>query len=283
VSAEGTGVLGLIAGQGAFPLDIARSARRAGREVACVAFHDRTDPRIEQEVSQVVWIHPGEVAAGLAAFRAAGVRDAVMAGKVAKADLLRAPESLQIDVQGAALLAGMADRRDDTLLAQVADFLESLGIHLLSQIELAPELFAGEGPLGAARPSPDQEQDIAFGVPIAKAMGALDIGQTVVVKNRAVVAVEALEGTDAALRRAGALAAGGVAVKMAKPRQDPRFDMPAIGMDTVTTLVEARIAVLAFEANATVVLERDALVRAADAHGIAVVGVDPRRFALEGA
>jgi len=211
------------------------------------------------------------------------VRDAVMAGKVAKADLLRDPESLRLDAQGSALVAGLADRRDDTVLAQVADVLESLGIHLLSQVELVPELFAGAGPLGATRPSPDQEQDIAFGVPIAKAMGALDIGQTVVVKNRAVVAVEALEGTDAALRRAGALAPGAVAVKMAKPRQDPRFDMPAIGPDTIATLVEASIAVLAFEADATVVLEREALVRAADAHGIAVVGVDPGRFAPEDA
>jgi len=268
----------LIAGQGAFPLDVARSARRAGRRVTCVAFRERTDPRIEREVSEIVWIHPGEVAAGIAAFRAAGVRDAVMAGKVPKADLLRDPESLRLDAQGRDLIAQFSDRRDDTILGRVADFLETIGIRLLPQIELVPELFAGEGPLGKTRPTAEQELDIAFGLPIAKAMGDLDIGQTVIVKDCAVLAVEAIEGTDAALRRAGALAPGGVAVKVAKPDQDPRFDMPAIGLATVQTLVEAHIAVLAFEAGATVVLERDALVREADAHGIAVIGVDPHRF-----
>jgi DUF1009 family protein len=281
VSGRDSEVLGLIAGQGAFPLEIARSARRAGRRVACVAFPERTDPRIEAEVGEVTWIHPGEVAAGIAAFRAAGVRDAVMAGKVAKADLLRDPESLRLDGHAENLMEQLADRRDDTILSKTADLLESVGIHLLPQWELVPELLAGEGPLGKVQPTLEQESDIAFGLPIAKRMGELDIGQTVVVKGRAVLAVEAIEGTDAALRRAGALAPGGVAVKVAKPDQDQRFDMPAIGRRTAEMLVEARIAVLAFEAGSTLVLERDALVREVDAHGIAVVGVDPRRFAEE--
>jgi hypothetical protein len=172
------------------------------------------------------------------------------------------------------------DRGDDTLLGKVADFLESIGIRLLPQAALVPELLAGEGPLGKAQLTSRHETDIAFGLPVAKKLGEFDIGQTVVVKNRAVLAVEAIEGTDATLRRAGALAPGGVAVKVAKPRQDPRFDMPAIGLRTAEALVEARIEVLAFEAGATFVLEREELVRVADAHDIAVVGVDPRRFAV---
>ena len=248
-----------------------------------MAFCERTDPRIEKEVAEVTWIHPGEVTAGIAAFRAAGVRDAVMAGKVAKADLLRDPQSLRLDGKAASLIEELEDRRDDTILAKSADLLESVGIHLLPQWELVPELLAGEGPLGKTHPTLEQEADIAFGLPIAKQMGELDIGQTVVVKDRAVLAVEAIEGTDAALRRAGALAPGGVAIKVAKPGQDPRFDMPAIGRRTAEMLVEARIAVLAFEAGSTLVLERDALVREVDAHGIAVVGVDPSRFAGEDA
>jgi DUF1009 family protein len=279
VSGGDSETLGLIAGQGTFPLDVARSARRAGRRVACVAFRDRTDPRIEEEVAQVIWIHPGEVATGAAAFRAAGVRDAVMAGKVPKADLLRDPGALRLDDRAADLMGQVDDRGDDTLLGKVADFLETIGIRLLPQEALVPELLAGEGPLGKAQPTPRNEADIAFGLPIAKKLGEFDIGQTVVVKDRAVLAVEAIEGTDATLRRAGALAPGGVAVKVAKPRQDPRFDMPAIGLRTAEALIEARIEVLAFEAGATFVLEREELVRVADAHDIAIVGVDPRRFA----
>jgi DUF1009 family protein len=271
-------VLGLIAGEGAFPLDVARAARRAGRRVAAVAFRGRTDPRIADEVADLTWIHPGEVAAGLAAFRGAGVRELVMVGKVPKADLLRDPQELRLDSQASALMDALADRRDDTILLRVATVLESIGIRLLPQWALLPDALAGEGPLGNITPTPAQEADIAFGFPIAKKLGELDIGQTVVVKDRAVLALEAIEGTDLAIRRAGTLAPGGVVVKVAKPGQDPRFDVPTIGLRTVLTLAEARCAVLAIEAGATVVLERDALVRAADERGIAVCGVDPKRF-----
>jgi DUF1009 family protein len=273
---------GLIAGMGEFPLDIARAARRAGHRVTCVAFRGRTDPRIEGEVDQVVWIHPGEAAVGIAAFKAAGVEDAVMAGKVPKADLVRNPDALRLDAQAQDLIDNLEDRRDDTILVKIADFLQAIGIRLLPQWELVPELLAGEGPLGKTHLTPEQRADIAFAYPIAKQIGALDIGQTVVVRDRAVLAIEAIEGTDATLRRAGALAPGGVAVKVAKPDQDPRFDMPAIGLGTIEVLIESRISALAFEAGSTLVLERDALVREADAHGIAVVGVDSRRFEEDG-
>jgi len=271
-------ILGLIAGEGAFPLDVARAARRAGRRVAAVAFRERTDPRIADEVTDVTWIHPGEVTAGLAAFRAAGVRELVMVGKVPKADLLRDPQALRLDSHASQLMDELADRRDDTILLRIADVLESIGIRLLPQWALLPDALAGEGPLGRIAPTPAQETDIAFGFPIAKKLGELDIGQTVVVKDRAVLALEAIEGTDLAIRRAGTLAPDGVVVKVAKPGQDPRFDVPTIGLRTVEVLAEARCAVLAFEAGATVVLERDALVAAADARGIAVCGVDPKRF-----
>lgn len=248
-----------------------------------MAFRGRTDPRIEGEVDQIVWIHPGEAAVGIAAFKAAGVEDAVMAGKVPKADLVRDPDALRLDAQAQDLIDNLEDRRDDTILVKIADFLQAIGIRLLPQWELVPELLAGEGPLGKTHLTPEQRADIAFAYPIAKQIGALDIGQTVVVRDRAVLAIEAIEGTDATLRRAGALAPGGVAVKVAKPDQDPRFDMPAIGLGTIEVLIESRISALAFEAGSTLVLERDALVREADAHGIAVVGVDPRRFEEDGA
>ncbi|HKA14935.1 MAG TPA: UDP-2,3-diacylglucosamine diphosphatase LpxI [Myxococcota bacterium] len=266
-------VLGLIAGQGVFPLEVARTARRRGVRVSCVALRDQTRPEIENAVESITWIYPGEVAAGLAAFRAAGVRDVVMAGKVSKSDLFQNPGALRLDADAADMIGDLADRKDDTILGKLADFLETLGLHLLPQYALTPELLAEAGVLTRAQPSQAQRADIAFGFPIAKTIGDLDIGQTIVVKDRAVLAVEAIEGTDAAIRRAGAIAAGACAVKVAKPGQDPRFDVPTIGPSTVAVLAEAKIAVLAIEAGATVVLEREAVVREADRHGIAIVAV----------
>jgi DUF1009 family protein len=265
--------LGLIAGEGVFPLDVARCARRAGRRLVCVALHDRTDTRIEKLASEVTWIRPGEVSAAVEALRAAGVEEAVMAGKVPKLALLQEDPELGLDRQGEALISELSDRMDDTILARVADFLADVGIRLLPQWSFSPELLAGEGTLGRVKASAAQQRDIAFAFPIARQLGALDIGQTVVVKDGAVLAVEAIEGTDAALRRGGALTAGAVAVKVAKPGQDSRFDVPAIGRETVAVLAEAGLSALAFEAGATLVLEHEELVACADAHGIAVLGV----------
>ncbi len=272
-------VLGLIAGQGVFPLEVARTARRRGVRVACVALRGQTRPEIEGAVESITWIYPGEVGAGLAAFRAAGVREVVMAGKVTKSDLFQNPDALRLDASAAGMIDSLADRKDDTILGKLADFLETLGLRLLPQYALTPELLVAEGVLTRTAPSEAQRADIAFGFPIAKTIADLDIGQTVVVKDRAVLAVEAIEGTDAAIRRAGAIAVGACVVKVAKPSQDPRFDVPTIGPDTVAVLVEANVAVLAIEAGATVVLERDEVVRAADAHGIAIVAVAPERGA----
>jgi hypothetical protein len=271
-------VLGLIAGQGVFPLEVARTAQRRGVRVACVALRNQTRPEIEGAVESITWIYPGEVGAGLAAFRAAGVREVVMAGKVTKSDLFENPDALRLDAKAAGLMSEITDRKDDTILGKLADFLETLGLRILPQYALTPELLVEEGVLTATRPSEAQRADIAFGFPIAKTIGALDIGQTVVVKDRAVLAVEAIEGTDAAIRRAGAIARGACVVKVAKPGQDPRFDVPTIGPGTVAVLAEANVAVLAIEAGATVVLERDAVVRAADRHGIAIVAVAPERI-----
>jgi DUF1009 family protein len=270
-------VLGLIAGQGVFPLEVARMARRRGLRVACVALRDQARPELEECVEQITWIHPGEVNAGLAAFRAAGVRDVVMAGKVTKSDLFQNPDGLHLDEQASGLMGELSDRKDDTILGKLADFLEAIGLHLLPQYALTPELLVGAGVLSATVPDAAQQADIAFGFPIAKTIGDLDIGQTVVVKDRAVIAVEAIEGTDATIRRAGAIASGACVVKVAKPSQDPRFDVPTIGPDTIAVLAEAKVAVLAFEAGATVVLEREVVVREADAHGIAIVGVSSAR------
>jgi DUF1009 family protein len=273
VDAARADALGLIAGTGRFPLDVARSARRRFERVVALAFHRLTDPRIESEASAVTWLHPGEVGAGLAAFRSAGVQRAVMAGKVPKSALYARPASLRLDDEATRLLSRLSARGDAALLAGVAAYLESRGIELLDQTALVPELLAGAGALGRT-PLPDAcAADIAHAWPIATALADLDVGQTVVVRGGAVLAVEAIEGTDATIRRVGALGRGASVVKVARSRLDRRFDLPALGPDTLRVAAEVGVAALACEAGRTVLLERDALVSLADAHGIALMGL----------
>jgi DUF1009 family protein len=269
----GPGVLGLIAGGGAFPLDVARSARRQGWDVVAVAFHHHTDPALA-DAAEVGWFHPGQVGAALERLQRSGVRDAVMVGKLPKTALYGSTEATGLDDTARALLASASDRSDTALLNLVADFLARSGIRLLPQTSFVPELLAREGILGRRRPTPAEFDDIVFGLRIAKAVAMLDIGQTVVVKDSCVLAVEAIDGTDATIERAGRIAAGGCVVKVAWPRQDPRFDLPAIGPETLRVAVAARAVAIAFEAGCTVVLDRAAVIQAADAHGIALVGVE---------
>jgi DUF1009 family protein len=273
VASLGGQVLGLIAGRGGLPLAIARSARARGRPVAVVAYRNETDPRIEGEAAAVTWLLPGQIGAALASLRSAGVREAVLAGGVAKGSLVRGAEALRLDGDARALLARLADRRDGSILGAIADYLADGGIRLLPQAELVPELIAAPGPLCGKPLEGAQLRDIAFAWPIARAVADLDVGQTVIVKDGAVLAVEAIEGTDAAIRRAAGFGPGATVVKVARPQQDPRFDLPTVGPETIAVLAEARAAALAVEAGATLVLEREATVAAAVAAGIAVLGV----------
>jgi len=264
--------LGLIAGCGGLPLEIARSARRRARPVVAVALPGQTDPALEAEVSALRWLHPGQVGRIVEFLCAAGVREAVLAGKLPKLSL-DDPAALRPDALALQLLRRLSDRHDASILSRVADHLAEQGIQLLPQAELVPELLATAGPYGRVHASREQLADLAFGWPLAKAVAALGIGQTLVVRARAVIAVEAIEGTDATILRAGQMGSGACVLKVAKPTQDPRFDVPVIGPETLLALVEAKAGLLAFEAGATLVLERDRLVAAADAHGVALLGV----------
>jgi hypothetical protein len=221
----------------------------------------------------------GEIGRLFDTLQAEGVEAVVLAGKVPKSVLLADPSRLRLDAQALALLRRLADRKDDSILGVVASAIEEAGFRVLTQAELAPELCAPEGPLGRLGPSAEQWRDVAFGFPVARVLGGLDVGQTVVVLDRAVLALEAIEGTDEAIRRGCALGGPGASVvKVAKPRQDPRFDVPTVGPDTLRACVEGRAAVLAVEAGATFVLERERLVEEADRHGVAVVGVAEARL-----
>ncbi len=265
-------VLGLIAGAGRLPVEMARAARARGCRVAAVALAGGADPALE-ELADVTWLRPGELAAAVDALLAAGARDAVLAGKVEKAALYGDPAAAGIDAAGSALLASLPDRSDETLLAGIARHLEARGIRLRDQTECAPALLGREGPVGETGFSAAQRSDVAFAWPLAKALAGLGVGQTVAVRDGAVLAVEAIEGTDAAIARAGRFAAGCVVVKVARSGFDPRFDVPTIGPDTVAALEKARAGALAYEADRTLVLARDELAARADAAGIAIAGV----------
>lgn len=264
--------LGLIAGCGGLPLEIARAARRLARPVVAVALTGHADPALEAEVPALHWLHPGEVGRIVSTLRGAGAREAVLAGKLSKLTL-DDPTALRPDAAALTLLRRLSDRHDASILSGVAEHLAEQGIRLLPQAELVPELVATAGPYGRVVASRQQLADLAFGWPLAKAVAALGIGQTLVVRGRAVIAVEAIEGTDAAILRAGRLGAGASVLKVAKPTQDPRFDLPVIGEGTLRALVEAKAGLLAFEAGATLVLAREQIAALADAHGIALVGV----------
>jgi DUF1009 family protein len=273
--------LGLVAGSGKLPAEIAASARRRGLRVAAVGLRELADPALEAAVDAFEWAYLGDFARMLDWLQTAGAADVVLGGKVPKAFLWERRDAIRPDALALGALQTLGDRKDDSLLGMVVDVIEGQGLRVRSQLELAVDLCAPLGPIGARSPSPEQQRDIAFGWPVAKALGALDVGQSVVVQDAAVLALEAVEGTDAAIERGCALRdarRGVVVVKVAKPKQDPRFDVPTIGLATLRILAKGGGGALAVEAGQTLVLEREELVAEADAHGIALVGVDGRAF-----
>jgi DUF1009 family protein len=267
----GAGPLGLIAGNGRFPFLVAAAARRAGRRVVAVAIREEADPALEAEVDALHWVGLGQLGRAIDALHKGGVHEAVMAGQVQHRQIFA---DVVPDLKLMALLARLAFKNTDSLIGAVADALEREGIRLLSSVELLHDQLATAGSMTRRSPSREARKDMAYGVRIARALGALDLGQTVVVKERAAVALEAMEGTDEVIRRAGRLAGPGcTVVKLAKPRQDLRFDVPVVGSGTLQAMREAGAATLALEAGRTLLLERAAFLADADEAGLAVWGL----------
>jgi DUF1009 family protein len=263
--------IGLIAGGGRFPLLFAESARRAGHRVVAAALVNQTDAALERLVDRCTWVKLGEFGKTFAALRAGGADEVVMLGGVAKARFFR---DAWLDATGLRILASVAVRSDDNLLRAIARALEGEGLPVVDATPYLADRLAPEGVLGKHAPSEAQWADARYGLELARGIGRLDLGQTVVVKDGVGIAVEALEGTDECIRRGGALAKdGAVVVKAVKPGQDRRFDLPAVGPDTVAVMREARARVLAVEAGATLVMDQPEMVRAADKAGIALVGL----------
>jgi UDP-2,3-diacylglucosamine hydrolase len=263
--------LGLIAGNGKFPIIFAEEAKRTGYSVVAVAHRGETDERITSVADAVEWIYVGQLGKIIRVFQRAGITEAVMAGGIRKVKLFG---NFRPDLRGARFLAKLKSREDDALLRGIADELAADGINVLESTLCVPQIISTAGVLGKRAPTPHEWDDVQLGFRTAKEIGRLGIGQTVVVKNQVVVAVEAVEGTDAAIERGGSLTKTGcVVVKVSKPHQDLRFDVPAVGIDTVNRLHAVRGTVLALEAGKTILLEKEALLRRADECAIAVVGV----------
>lgn len=263
--------IGLIAGNGRFPYIFAQEAKREGYSVVAVAHRDETLAEIENVVDELTWVYVGQLGKIIRTFHRARVTQAVMAGGIRKVRLFG---NFRPDLRGASFLARLKSRDDDALLRGIANELEKDGITVLESTLCVPQIITTAGVLTRHEPSDRHWEDIRFGIHVAKEIGRLGIGQTVVVKNGMVIAVEAVEGTDEAIKRGGSLARSGcVVIKVSKPKQDLRFDVPAVGVETIKILRQAGAVALALEAGKTLLLEKDALLAEADAGGIAVVGV----------
>ena len=263
--------IGLIAENGTFPIAFAKAAKKKGLAVIAVAHEGETTPDLAQWVDTIFWIKVGQLGKLIKIFKEQGVRNVLMAGGIKKTRLF---DNTMPDLRGAALLARVIQKKDDSILRAVAEDLESEGITVRESTLYLDSIIATEGVLTKKKPSKDQKRDIDFGWQMAKEVGKLDIGQTVVVKDQAILAVEAIEGTDEAIRRGGRLCReGAVVVKTCKPHQDLRFDLPTAGTETIRTMKEVKAACLAVEAGKTIIIDRDAMVAEADRAGIAIIGL----------
>ena len=266
-----SGSLGIIAGKGAYPCLLAASARKQGvQRLVAVAFKKETDPAIQKLVDETIWLHVGQLAKLLEAFQQRGVKQVVMAGQITPTHLFRVrPDSRMIQ-----LLAGLNQRNAHTIFGAVGDALQEVGVELKPASLFMESAMPEAGVLTRRRPTEAEQQDIELGLHVARTTSRLDIGQTVVIKQGTILAVEAFEGTDRTIRRAAKLGGPGiVVVKAAKPGHDMRFDIPVVGMRTLKLLGKRRAGVLAVQAGRSILLEQSRLIEAADRFGICITVV----------
>jgi len=261
--------LGIIAGSGVYPLLLADAARVAGvKKIIVAAFNNETSPDITNRADEIEWLRVGQLGRLLTFFRNANVRHTIMAGQIAPGNLF----SLRPDFKAIFLLARLKQRNAASIFGAIADQLAQNQVDLLPATTFLEHLLAPRGHIAGPRLKEREEDDIIFGFEIAKQLSALDIGQTIIVKNGTVLAVEAFEGTNEAIRRGGLLGRkNAIAVKVTKPDQDMRFDVPVIWTETLQVAAEAKLRAIAVEAGRTLLLERVALIAAAERQKITIV------------
>jgi UDP-2,3-diacylglucosamine hydrolase len=271
--------LGLIAGNGRFPFLVLDAARGAGHDVTVIAikeeaFPDLADAAARPPAADLHWISLGQLGKCISTLTRAGVTQAVMAGQVKHTKLFA---DIMPDLTLLGVLMRLQAKNTDALISGIANVLGDHGIELVNSTAFLTPLLAREGVLTRRPPSEEELSDFAFGYAIADTLAGLDIGQAIAVKSAAVVAVEAMEGTDAVIARAGALAGAGVRiVKVAKPKQDMRFDVPVVGVSTIAAMAAAAASALSVDAGKTLMIDGDAIIKAADEAGIAIVGRSER-------
>ena len=263
--------IGLIAGNGKFPLLFARAAKKAKTQVVAVAIREETDPELAALVDGIHWINVGQLKTLIDILKTEHVTKAVMAGQIRHKLLF---SDIELDEELKKLLLSLKDKRTDSILGAVALRLGQLGIQVIDSTTFIKDYLPAPGVLTQCLPSQAQSDDIEFGLSIAKTIAGADIGQTVVVKDKVVLSVEAIEGTDEAIRRGSAYCHGNaVVVKVSKPNQDMRFDIPLVGKNTIETLIREKVAVLAFEAGKTLLLDKEQVVTEANKHNICIIAV----------
>jgi UDP-2,3-diacylglucosamine hydrolase len=266
--------IAIIAGNGKFPFLVLDAARSQGHDVTVIAIKEEASKDLEQAVAgppkaDLHWVSIGQLGTFLKILKQAQITTAVMAGQVKHVKIF----SIVPDLTAMAMMAKLATRNTDSLIGAVADLMREHGIELINSAQFLQPLLAGAGSLSARAPNEAERKDLEFGYRMADTIAGLDIGQTIAVKHQAVVAVEAMEGTDETIARAGDLAGDGVTiVKVAKPRQDMRFDVPIVGLATIQSMRRAGAKVLSVDAGKTLIFDRDAFFKSADEAGIAAVG-----------
>jgi len=262
--------LGLIAGNGIFPLEVAKAAHERGIRIIAVAHRGETKPELEPLVDEITWVKVGEVQRIIDVFKAAAVDEAAMAGGIARA---RLGDSFAPDARALKMLGRVTRLSDDAVLRALAGEIEAEGIPMIDPVPMIPGALAGSGRLAGPEPNDAQLKDLALAFAVMRALGAFDVGQAVAIQNGVVAAIEAVEGTDAALRRAANLTGAGLVVaKAAKHGQDLRFDRPAIGPATIELLIELRAAVLGVEAGQALILERKRTFAMVESSGVTIYG-----------
>lgn len=264
-------ILGIVAGNGVYPRKLADSARKGGvKRIVAAAFSNETDPALGQHVDVIEWLRVGQLSRLLNFFREQQVHHAIMAGQIEPKNLF----DLRPDWKALLVLAKLKQRNAESIFAAIANELAKIDVDLLPATSFLEDQLAPAGLIAGPKLSRREEEDIDLGWKMAKEIARLDIGQTVIVKNGTVLAVEAFEGTNDAIKRGGALARkGALMIKVAKPNQDMRFDVPVIGVETIRVATEAKLRVIAVEAGKTLLLERDAIVDLAEGSNISIVAL----------
>lgn len=261
---------GLIAGNGDFPFLVLSEAGKAGARLSVVAIREEADERLNKEADEIVWLGIGKLGKMISYFRDRGVTKAMMAGQVKHAQLFSGAIP---DLAMVRLLWGLARKNTDSLIGAVADEMARAGIELIDSTYFLQDHLAPDGVLTRRKPGSREKEDILYGLEIAGELARLDLGQTVAVRESACIAVEAMEGTDEVIKRAGRLAGKDVTIiKVAKPEQDMRFDVPVIGLSTIRTMAESGAECISVTANKTLVFDKDAVVALADEKGIVIMG-----------